>query len=123
MEFWSLFLLLFVVLTVNDKIAVDCDGIGSKNDAERRGQRSTLRNLEDVRPEIDDFVRKVMTAGRIPGLSLVVVNGDMDTLTSGYGVMNIDRGDSVDVNSLFMIGSTTKAMTAALLLQILREHK
>jgi CubicO group peptidase (beta-lactamase class C family) len=49
---------------------------------------------------------------RIPGLSLVIVRGD-SALVRGFGVRRIGSNDPADGQTLFAIGSTTKAFTSA----------
>jgi CubicO group peptidase (beta-lactamase class C family) len=48
----------------------------------------------------------------IPGLSLALVQGD-SVLVRGFGVRRIDESDRIDGQTLFAIGSTTKAFTSA----------
>jgi len=47
----------------------------------------------------------------IPGLSLALVQGD-SVLVRGFGVRRIDESDRIDGQTLFAIGSTTKAFTS-----------
>lgn len=49
----------------------------------------------------------------IPGLALAIVRGDSVLLARGYGVRGVEGGEPVDNATLFAIGSTTKAFTAA----------
>ena len=48
----------------------------------------------------------------IPGLSLALVRGD-SVLVRGFGVRRVGESDPIDDQTLFAIGSTTKAFTSA----------
>lgn len=50
----------------------------------------------------------------IPGMSIVVVHDGSVVLSRGFGVTNLDTNDPVTDETLFMIGSSTKAFTATL---------
>ena len=50
---------------------------------------------------------------QVPGLALAVVRDGSLLLAAGYGVRQLGDDGAVDADTLFAIGSTTKAMTAA----------
>ena len=60
---------------------------------------------------------------RIPGLAIAVVADDSLVFAKGYGVRELGKPEPVDTHTLFAIGSTTKAMTAALVGMLVEEHK
>ena len=62
----------------------------------------------------DDLVVQAMKEWRVPGLALAVAKNGKIVLERGYGVRQIGKPALVDTHTLFAIGSTTKAMTAAL---------
>jgi CubicO group peptidase (beta-lactamase class C family) len=62
----------------------------------------------------DDLVARGMKDWRVPGLALAVAKDGKIVVERGYGVRQIDQPAPVDTHTLFAIGSTTKAMTAAL---------
>jgi CubicO group peptidase (beta-lactamase class C family) len=53
-----------------------------------------------------------------PAASIAVAVNGVITFTRGYGVKDVDTGGTVDSNTLFRIGSTTKMMTAAAVMQL-----
>ena len=63
----------------------------------------------------DDLVRQTMKDWRVPGLAMAVAKDGQIVLERGYGVRQIGKPAFVDTHTLFAIGSTTKAMTAALI--------
>src|SRR6185369_15513876 len=48
----------------------------------------------------------------IPGIAVCVVKNGKVVVMKGYGVKDYDANEKVDENTLFMIGSNTKAFTA-----------
>src|SRR6476469_4478646 len=62
----------------------------------------------------DALITKAVKDWRIPGLAIAVVKDDQLVFAHGYGVRELGKPDLVDTHTLFAIGSTTKAMTAAL---------
>ena len=57
----------------------------------------------------------------IPGLGLVVVKDGVVVLSSGFGQRDVAAGLPVDEDTLFAIGSTTKAFTATLIMMAVDE--
>ncbi|SFL37508.1 cyclic peptide transporter [Gracilibacillus orientalis] len=62
--------------------------------------------------KIEEFIEKQMEKGDIPGLSVTIVNEDKTVYKSGFGYADIDNGKEVTSDTLFELGSTSKAFTA-----------
>ncbi len=77
---------------------------------------SLLRDAAAETPEslagFDAVVAKGVADWEIPGLAVAVVQNGEVVFTKGYGVLELGRAGAADENTLFAIGSTTKAMTA-----------
>ena len=71
----------------------------------------------------DALITKAVKDWRIPGLAIAVVKDDQLVFAHGYGVRELGKPDLVDTHTLFAIGSTTKAMTAALVGMLVDEKK
>ncbi|HMC99577.1 MAG TPA: serine hydrolase [Ferruginibacter sp.] len=76
-----------------------------------------------VRDSIDAYIQKAMTDWEIPGMSVCIVRNNKVVLMKGYGVKELGGNDKVDENTLFMIGSNTKAFTATSLATLDAENK
>src|SRR6185503_8198527 len=63
----------------------------------------------------DAYTTQAIKAWDAPGLAVAVIRNDSVVLARGYGVREVGKSDAVTPNTLFAIGSTTKAFTAALL--------
>lgn len=63
--------------------------------------------------EFDAYVQKAVRDWEVPGLAISVVKDGDIVFAKGYGVRTKGKSVPVDIHTLFAIGSTTKAMTAA----------
>ncbi len=71
----------------------------------------------------DDRVEAVMRQSEVPGAAIAIVENGKVTLARGYGVRKLGAGDAVGADTLFQIGSTTKAFTSAALALLVEEGK
>ena len=63
---------------------------------------------------LDVYITQGMNDWRVPGLAIVVVQGDSVLFMKGYGVRELGKPDPVTVHTRFGNMSTTKAFTAIL---------
>ena len=68
-----------------------------------------------INDSLDGYVEKALTTWQIPGVAVCIVKDGEVVLSKGYGIQESGRQDKVDENTLFMIGSNTKAFTATAL--------
>ncbi|HEV3250865.1 MAG TPA: serine hydrolase domain-containing protein, partial [Puia sp.] len=68
-----------------------------------------------VRDSLDSYVERAMNEWQIPGMAVCIVKNGKVVLMKGYGKKELGGTDKVDENTLFMIGSNTKAFTATAL--------
>jgi CubicO group peptidase (beta-lactamase class C family) len=76
-----------------------------------------------VRDSLDTYVNRALKDWQIPGVAVCVVKNGKVVLMKGYGVKETGTTDQVDENTLFMIGSNTKAFTATALAMLEAEKK
>jgi len=76
-----------------------------------------------LKDSIDNYVERGLKDWKIPGVSVAVVKNGKIVFMKGYGVKELDKPDKVDENTLFMIGSNTKAFTATALAILHTEKK
>ncbi len=62
---------------------------------------------------LDAFIARALKDWNTPGLTLAVVHRDSVLLARGYGVRQLGLPETVDQNTLFSIGSCSKAFTSA----------
>jgi CubicO group peptidase (beta-lactamase class C family) len=68
-----------------------------------------------IRDSLDLYINRALTNWRIPGAAVCIVKDNKVVLMRGYGVKELGLPNKVDENTLFMIGSNTKAFTATAL--------
>jgi len=61
------------------------------------------------------YINRALTNWRVPGAAVCIVKDGKIVLMQGYGVKELGLNEKVDENTLFMIGSNTKAFTATAL--------
>ena len=71
----------------------------------------------------DARVEAVMKASEVPGAAIAIVENGKVTLARGYGVRKLGSAEPVGADTLFQIGSTTKAFTATALALLVEEGK
>lgn len=62
-----------------------------------------------------ELVREALEAWNVPGVAVAIVRDGEVVLAEGYGVRDRESGDSVTANTVFPIGSSTKAFTSLVL--------
>ena len=68
-----------------------------------------------ISDSLDNYINKAMTNWRIPGVAICIVKDGKVVKMKGYGIKELGLNNKVDENTLFMIGSNTKAFTATAL--------
>lgn len=77
------------------------------------------KQTKSIEKEINEILRLNKTAG----ISVAVVKGNKIIYAKGFGYSDFERKIPADTSTLFMIGSSTKAFTAAILGQLRDEDK
>jgi len=65
-----------------------------------------------IKDSLDLYISKALTNWRIPGMAICIIKDGKIVVLKGYGIKELGLNGRVDENSLFMIGSNTKAFTA-----------
>ncbi len=76
----------------------------------------------DVR-SLDRVVEQSMKAWGVPGCSVAIVQNDQVVFIKGYGVKELGKPDRVTPDTIFAIGSTSKAFTTAGMAMLVDEGK
>ncbi len=71
----------------------------------------------ELTPMIEDYRKE----GGIPGLSVVIVHDGQTVFKQGFGYADLEQQQSVTSDTLFELGSTSKAFTALALLQLVEQ--
>ena len=76
-----------------------------------------------VKDSLDIYTNRALQEWKLPGAAVCIVKDGKVVLVKGYGVKEMNGTDKVDENTLFMIGSNTKAFTATALALLDAEKK
>jgi len=80
-------------------------------------------SLREKIKKIEEFVHKQMENGKIPGMSVAIVERDNTLYKKGFGFTNVKTKRPVSTKTLFEIGATSKAFTALGILLLEAEGK
>ncbi len=72
---------------------------------------------EQELPEFETAIKQAMLEGQIPSMTVAVVKGDEVIWTNGYGYANVWARTPAVPSTVYLIGSTFKAMSTIALLQ------
>jgi CubicO group peptidase (beta-lactamase class C family) len=75
----------------------------------------------DLLFDLEKYVEKAMKQNKVPGVSMVLVQGDRVVYSRGIGVSDLETKAPVTTETLFGIGSTTKSMTAVMIASLVDE--
>lgn len=73
--------------------------------------------------KIEELINTEKSKAKIPGLSVVIIQGDRVLLEKGYGYADIKNKIPVTLDTHFELGSTSKAFTALGILKLKEEGK
>jgi CubicO group peptidase (beta-lactamase class C family) len=73
--------------------------------------------------DLDSYIARALKTFEVPGLSIAIVKDGKKVLAKGYGVRKLGASTPVDENTLFGIGSNTKAFTSAALASLVDAHQ
>ena len=71
----------------------------------------------------DDYVNKAINDWQVPGVAIAIIKDDRVVMARGYGVRELGKPALVDEHTLFAIGSSSKAFTAASIAMLVDENK
>ncbi len=72
---------------------------------------------------IDPYVEQALRDWKVPGVAIAIVKNDSVVYARGYGVKTLGKPDPVTANTIFAIGSSSKAFTATLMGMLVDDGK
>jgi CubicO group peptidase (beta-lactamase class C family) len=76
-----------------------------------------------IKDSLDNYVNRALAEWQIPGVSVCIVKNGKVVWMKGYGVKELGSSEKADENTLFMIGSNSKAFTATAMAMLDAEKK
>jgi CubicO group peptidase (beta-lactamase class C family) len=86
-------------------------------------QAQNANRSKFIPDSLDAYINRALTNWRIPGAAVCIVKDGKVVMMKGYGIKELGLNNKVDENTLFMIGSNTKAFTATALAMLQADHK
>lgn len=71
----------------------------------------------------DAYMDAAINTWKVPGLAIAIVRNDSVIYAKGYGVQDVNKRTPVDEKTIFAIGSSSKAFTAAAVAMLADEKK
>jgi len=81
------------------------------------------KELGAILADFEEYAEKSMRDWETPGMPVAIVRGDDVIYTKAFGVKTYGGSDPVTTDTIFQIGSTSKAFTAALIAMLVDEAK
>ncbi len=81
------------------------------------------KELQAMLVDFEEYAEKSMRDWETPGMAVTIVQGDDIVYTKAFGVKTHEGDDPVTTDTIFQIGSTSKAFTAALIAMLVDEGK
>ena len=85
--------------------------------------RAQTVNVDRVVAELEPEIQRMMLAGNIPSCSIALISGDKVIWTNAYGYSNLWARTPATTQTVYLIGSTFKAMSTIALLQQMEQGK
>jgi len=79
--------------------------------------------IQDKHIKIEHTIVNAMKTFNVPGVAVAIVKNDQVVFNQGFGFIERGKPKKVTSNTLFGIASNTKAMTVALLAQLVDQYK
>src|SRR6266478_7207469 len=80
-------------------------------------------NIDRVVSELEPEIQRTLLEGRIPSASVALISGDRVIWTGAYGQSNLWARTPATPSTVYLIGSTFKAMSTVALLQQMEQGK
>ena len=84
---------------------------------------STIPAQNSKIKDLDEYITKAAKDWQMPGVAVAIVKNDSVIFSKGYGVRDLEKGGTVDENTLFVIASCSKAFTTAALAMLVDQGK
>jgi len=91
--------------------------------AQGEALKPTDEQLKKILADFDQYSAKAMVDWKIPGMAIGIVQDGKLIFAKGYGVKTLGSNDPVSEDTIFQIGSTSKAFTVTLSAMLADEGK
>ena len=96
---------------------------GNDTGAKNQAQGPDEATLKAVLHDFENYAKQGMKDWQVPGMAIAIVRDNETIYQKTFGVRKVNGTDKVTNNTIFQIGSTSKAFTAALVGMLVDEGK
>jgi CubicO group peptidase (beta-lactamase class C family) len=86
-----------------------------------KSETPTPEQLKKILADFEVYAQQAQKDWQVPGMAIAIVADDKVIFAKGFGVKKVGGDDKVDEHTIFQIGSTSKAFTAALMAMLMDE--
>ncbi len=72
----------------------------------------------EERESFDSIIEKVMKFGKIPAMNAAIIKNGKVVWAKGYGYYDIENGKRADVDTIYLVASISKTVTATAIMQL-----
>jgi CubicO group peptidase (beta-lactamase class C family) len=109
-----------IILTLMLFLAIVLQGC-SVQSGSQRFRHPDGAELEAILQNFEQYAEKAMEDWQVPGMAIAIIRGDEVIYSKGLGVKKLGESDPVTQNTIFQIGSTSKAFTSTLVAMLVDE--
>src|SRR5262245_18303229 len=84
---------------------------------------SQSTNIDRVIADLEPEIQRMMLEGKIPSAAIALISGDRVIWSNAYGYSNLWARTPATTSTVYLIGSTFKAMSTIALLQQMEQGK
>ncbi|HKA19303.1 MAG TPA: serine hydrolase domain-containing protein [Blastocatellia bacterium] len=88
-----------------------------------RPAASQTVNIDRVAPDLEPEIQRTLLEGKIPSAAIALIAGDRVIWSNAYGYSNLWARTPATTSTVYLIGSTFKAMSTIALLQQMEQGK
>jgi beta-lactamase class C len=78
--------------------------------------------IQQLVRQYEEFIGRAIRQGHSPGAAVAIVKGSSIIFLKGFGVKRAGSEDSVNIHTVFRLGSVSKPMSAVLAATLVRDH-
>jgi CubicO group peptidase (beta-lactamase class C family) len=94
-------------------------GVFSVQAGAEKSEKPTPAQLKKVLADFETYAQQAQKDWQVPGMAIAIVADNKVIYAKGFGVKKVGGKDKVDEHTIFQIGSTSKAFTAALVAMLI----
>lgn len=79
--------------------------------------------IQTILPAFEKSVNTILEESHVPGIAIGIVSGNKIIFMKGFGVRDIETKEPIETDTIFPIGSLSKAFTGVTMAKLVSQHK